>query len=533
MFKDEDTICAISTPPGMGGIGIVRLSGPGSVGIARHIFYPQNNNVGEKLRSHRIYYGKVVNPVTGEAVDEALMSVMLAPKTYTREDIVEINCHGGPVAVKKTLELAVASGARLAEPGEFTKRAFVNGRIDLTQAEAVMDVIASATELSLSAAVSQLSGGLKEKIVAVRDRLSELLALTEVSIDFSEEDIDYVPVDGLRAMGAEARKMVRALLLTYDEGRVLREGLRVAIVGAPNVGKSSLLNLLARAERAIVTEIPGTTRDTVEEMINLGGVPVRVIDTAGIRHSHDIVEREGIRRSEEALLQADLALLVLDGSRALTDEDRAIIGKVNKNKHIVIINKSDLPQRLTPTPLTPLPRVGRGNGRQQLAGEGGTLAPCPSPGGRLGKEVEGEMARLGVHGAFSLKGVLGDVAVVRLSAKTGEGLDELTSRVKEAIFAGDWRKEVNPAEDFGEKRVGTPFGDVRADMPMINLRHKGCLERAEAALLRFDKGCRDGLSQEFLAVELRDALDSVGEVVGGKTPEDVLDMIFSRFCIGK
>jgi tRNA modification GTPase len=501
MFKEEDTICAISTPPGMGGIGIVRLSGPGSVGIARRIFYPQNHHVGENLRSHRIYYGKVVNPGTGEAVDEALLSVMLAPKTYTREDIVEINCHGGPVAVKKTLELAVAAGARLAEPGEFTKRAFINGRIDLTQAEAVMDVIASTTELSLSAAVSQLSGGLKGKIEAVRDKLSEILALTEVSIDFSEEELDYVPVEGLRAMGDEARKMLRALLDTYDEGRVLREGLRVAIVGAPNVGKSSLLNLLARAERAIVTEIPGTTRDTVEEMVNLGGVPVRVIDTAGIRQSHDIVEREGIRRSEEALLQADLALLVLDGSRPLSEEDSHIIEKIKHYRHLVIINKSDLPQTLGLRP--PLP----------VAGEGNYMVDA--------------------HEESSLTALLGGDVPVWLSAKTGAGLDELKARVKAAIFAGSWRREASPAGAFGEKRVDAPFGETHIVAPMINLRHKGCLERAEAALLRFDAGAGDGLSQEFLAVELRDALDSVGEVVGGTTPEAVLDMIFSRFCIGK
>ncbi|MGA2192585.1 MAG: tRNA uridine-5-carboxymethylaminomethyl(34) synthesis GTPase MnmE, partial [Nitrospirota bacterium] len=268
--SDSDTIAAIATPPGHGGIGIVKISGLHAVEILDSFFAPKSDKVGNRYQSHRVYYGKVVSPETGEMVDEAIATVMLAPRTYTREDIAEINCHGGPAAVKRTLELALSAGARLAEPGEFTKRAFLNGRIDLTQAEAVMDVIASTTELSLQAAVGQLRGGLKERIVALRDSLMELMALTELSIDFPEEEIDYVPIEGLRERSEAARGMISALLSTYDEGRALREGLKVAIVGSPNVGKSSLLNLITRSDRAIVTEIPGTTRDTVEELVNLG-----------------------------------------------------------------------------------------------------------------------------------------------------------------------------------------------------------------------------------------------------------------------
>jgi len=461
MPEHTDTICAVSTPLGQGGIGIVRLSGPAAVEIANLIFIPINSKVGNKLQSHQLIYGNVVKPGTKEAVDEALLTVMRAPRTYTREDVVEINCHGGPAAVRKVLELAVSAGARLAEPGEFTKRAFLNGRIDLTQAEAVMDVIAAGTELSLAAAVNQLRGGLKGRLESLRESLVSLLALTEVSIDFPEEEIDYVPMDGLRTKGADAREKVANLLSTYDEGRVLREGLSVAIVGRPNVGKSSLLNLLARSDRAIVTDVPGTTRDTVEELINLAGVPVRVIDTAGIRQSHDIVEKEGIRRSEETMNQADLVLLVLDGSQEITEEDRALIKKVQGKVFIPVVNKSDLPAMI---------------------------------------------------GESSLRAVLKDNVPVCISAKSGDGLEALTARVKEFAFGG---------------------GEAKLPEVAINLRHRLALEKAEAALARFDTGCGEGLSAELLAMELKDALDAVGEIVGASTPDDVLNKIFNEFCIGK
>ena len=462
MKETSDTICAISTPLGMGAIGMVRLSGSGAVGIAEKIFRPNNPEVGIKDHSHRIIYGKVVNPADGGIVDEALLTFMKAPRTYTREDTIEINCHGGPAAVRRVLGLAASAGARLAFPGEFTRRAFMNGRIDLTQAEAVMDVIAARTEASLQAAVSQLGGGLRQKVGAVREGMAALLALTEASIDFPEEENDYIPVEDLKAKGEAILSGVRNLLATYDEGRILRDGLRAAIIGRPNVGKSSLLNRLAGAERAIVTETPGTTRDTVEETINAGGVPVRVMDTAGIRDGGDEAEREGVRRSLMALADCDLALLVLDGSRPLADEDRAIMEKLSKINHITIINKMDLPQALD----TAAPQFNEGR----------------------------------------------DGSFLRVSAKTGEGLDALTARVREAAFGG---------------------GRERPPEASINLRHRICLERAGAALERFDSGCREGLSPEFLALELREALDAVGEVVGRTAPEEILDMIFERFCIGK
>lgn len=474
--NENDTICAISTPLGMGGIGIVRLSGGDAIPILARIFSFKDSKSG--LKSHRIYYGCVINPEDGTVVDEALATVMKAPRTYTREDVVEINCHGGPAAVRKVLELAVKAGARLSEPGEFTKRAYLNGRIDLTQAEAVMDVIASTTEASLAAAVGQLGGGLRQRIEGVREDLISLLALTEVSIDFPEEEIDYVPLDGLAEGGAAAKEKINRLLSTYDEGRLLREGLRLAIVGAPNVGKSSLLNLLTKSDRAIVTDIPGTTRDTVEETVNLGGVHVRLIDTAGIRHSEDAVEKEGIKRSEKAMAEADLVLLVLDGSREINAQDIEIIEKIKskdplsfgkkkgnkENRHLIIlVNKSDLTLKIN----------------------------------------------LKIFGGYPFykKG-----SEVSLSSKTGEGLDGLIARIKEAVFSG---------------------GIGRAPEAAINLRHKVALEKAAAALDRFGDGCDRGLSQEFLALELRDALDAVGEIVGTTAPEDILNKIFNDFCIGK
>jgi len=470
METDKDTIAAISTPPGMGGIGIVRLSGPDAVGIVQRMFVPASAVVGGKYKSHRIIYGQVVNPVDSAVVDEALVSVMLAPKTYTREDVAEINCHGGPVAVKKTLELALLAGARLAEPGEFTRRAFMNGRIDLTQAEAVMDLIASKTEASLAAAVGQLRGGLKEDVEEIREVVVKLLALTELSIDFSEEDVDAAPASELRALGVSALDKIKKLLGTYEEGRILREGLALAIVGRPNVGKSSLLNRLAGKERAIVTDVPGTTRDTVEEFINVGGLPVVVIDTAGIRESSDAIEREGVRRSIEALQKADLALLVIDGSAPLTGEDMALIDRVRGAgggrgaAFIPVVNKSDLP----PT-------------RNVMDGLG------------LGE-------------------LFGDEKPVLISAKTGAGMEELVGRVREKVLKG---------------------GHERTPGAAINLRHKAALAKASEALSRYGRGVDESLSPEFLALELREALDAVGEVVGATTPEDVLNRIFNEFCIGK
>lgn len=459
--NDKDTICAISTPPGHGAIGIVRLTGPLSVGILSNLFVSNSNIVGDNFKSHRIYYGHVVNPRDKEVVDEVLVNVMLAPRTYTREDVVEINCHGGPAAVRSVLELCMRLGARLAEPGEFTKRAFLNGRIDLTKAEAVMDVISSTSEISLKAAMGQLKGALGDRIRRLRDGLVELKALTELSIDFVEEDVDYVSADGLVERASMLVTEIDGLVSTYDEGRVLREGMRLVIAGLPNVGKSSLMNRLLDEERAIVTEIPGTTRDTVEETTSIAGVPVRLIDTAGVRESEDAVERAGVERTEAAIRDADIVLFMLDGSRDVSDGDRELSQKLSSKKTVTVINKTD-----------------------------------------IGEDVSAEDA----------SSLCESEAVVRVSAKRGDGVDGLKTCIRDTVLG---------------------HGGGSATDVTVSLRHKNALERAVASLRRFEDGVRDGLSQEFLALELQDALDALGEIVGETTPDDVLDVIFSRFCIGK
>jgi tRNA modification GTPase len=344
-MHEQDTICAVSTAPGEGGIGIIRVSGRDAVLIASGIFRPAAESGPAPGASHTLRYGHIVDPATGGLVDEVLMSVMRAPATYTREDVVEINCHGGMVPLWRTMELLVAAGARQAEAGEFTKRAFLNGRIDLAQAEAVMDIIRAKTDLALRAASEQLQGGLSAEISALRDRLVSIIASVEAEIDFPE-DVDGESGKKLGEGVSRAVEEIDGLLSSASFGRILRDGFATAIVGRPNVGKSSLLNALLRQDRAIVTEVPGTTRDVLEEYVNVAGVPLRILDTAGIRHSHDVVEQEGIRRSLAAIGSADIVLVVLDGSQPLMPEDRLVLDKVAGKKAIAVINKSDLPQKL-------------------------------------------------------------------------------------------------------------------------------------------------------------------------------------------
>ena len=344
-MHEQDTICAVSTPPGEGGIGIIRVSGRDAVLIASGIFRPRSESGSAPGASHTLRYGHVVDPSTSELVDEALVSVMRAPATYTREDVVEINCHGGMVPLWRTMELLIAAGARQAEPGEFTKRAFLNGRIDLAQAEAVMDIIRAKTDLALQAANEQLRGGLSAEISVLRDRLISIIASVEAVIDFPED----MESEAGKTLGEEVSRVldgIDGLLSSASFGRILRDGFATAIVGRPNVGKSSLLNALLRQDRAIVTEVPGTTRDVLEEYVNVAGVPLRILDTAGIRHSHDVVEQEGIRRSLAAMGSANIVLVVLDGSQPLMPEDRLVLDAVDGKNAITVINKSDLPRKL-------------------------------------------------------------------------------------------------------------------------------------------------------------------------------------------
>ncbi len=473
--KFEDTIAAISTPLGFSGIGIVRLSGRDAIRIADEFFFSPKKKTLREAPSHRILYGyivhpakklgflsKGVNPSSEEVIDEVLVSVMRAPYTYTREDVVEINCHGGPLPLRKVLELLLKGGARLAEPGEFTKRAFLNGRIDLAQAEAVLDVISAMTERAQRAAMEQLSGGLSRKVEALRDKLIELTTFVEAYIDFPEEDIEALSLRDMNKKALEISQGLRQLIDSSRHGVLLREGLKCAIIGRPNVGKSSLLNALLQQERAIVTEMPGTTRDVIEEYLDINGLPVRIMDTAGIREARNIAEKEGVQRSLKAMQGADVVLLVLDGSEHLHDTDRQLIEESESKNTILVINKIDL----------------LGTSQCDIS--------------------ELSLSRLR--------------PMVKISALKGTGLEELRNKILD-IALGD--------------KLSSGYGIV------TNIRHVKALEMALVRIDSFIEGLNRNLSPELLSIELKEALDAIGEIIGITTPQDILNKIFSSFCIGK
>jgi tRNA modification GTPase len=470
----DDTIAAISTPLGEGGIGIVRLSGRDAIPIAEKLFSSPKNKKLSQAESHTLTYGFIHDPSANTTIDEVLVSIMKAPNTYTKEDVVEINCHGGLLPLRKTLERVLKEGARLAEPGEFTKRAFLNGRIDLSQAEAVIDLIRAKTDESREAALEQLSGGLSEKIVGLRERIASLCAHIEAYIDFPDEEIEPASMESIQN---ELHSIIDALMLlskSFEEGRFFREGLKVAIVGRPNVGKSSLLNALLNRERAIVTEIPGTTRDVLEEYLNIAGLPVRIMDTAGIRETHEMAEKEGVARSLRAIGDADLVIGIIDGTNALHEEDFVVLEKIKEKKNIIAVNKSDLTSA-------------EDGLEKKLAPYSGTI--------------------------------------VKISAKTGDGLELL----KEAIIDVGIG---HPLKARGEQSV---IGQLEESNGVIvtNLRHKVAIDNALNALTNASAAIQSFLPLEIVAMEMRDGLDRVGEVVGAVTTEDILNRIFSEFCIGK
>lgn len=454
MFN-EDTIAAISTSIGHSGIGIVRLSGINSIRITDKIFISPKKKSLKKTPSHRIIYGHIINS-NKKIIDEVLVSVMRAPHTYTREDIVEINCHGGPVPLRRILELVLKAGARLAEPGEFTKRAFLNGRIDLAQAEAVLDIINAMTEQSRKAAIEQLGGGLSKKTGAIRKDLIKLTAFVEAYIDFPEEDIELPSLKNMKKMALKIQNSLKKLVDSSQYGIILREGVKTAIIGRPNVGKSSLLNALLEQDRAIVTAVPGTTRDIIEDYLNIQGIPVKIMDTAGIRQVKNIAEKEGVKRSLRAIKDADMVLIVLDGSEDLHDTDRELIKKSKRENTILVINKTDLTQKI-----------------------------------RLKKS---------------------DRQSVRVSALKGTGLNELKERIVETSLKGK---------------------SLFSTGVVTNTRHLYALEKALASINSFIEASAKKISPEFLSVELRDALDAIGEIIGITTSEDILNEVFSKFCIGK
>jgi tRNA modification GTPase len=454
----EDTIAAIATPIGEGGLAVVRISGRDALRVADRCFDPAGKGavMPSAAPTHTIHFGHIVR--REQNIDEVLLSVMRAPRTFTREDVVEITCHGGVLASKLVLDTVLESGARLAEPGEFTRRAFLHGRIDLAQAEAVADLIHARTELALRAANEQSAGRLSRKIEELRQQMLHALAHVEAHIDFPEEDIAPDTRDGLVGRLEDGIAFMDELLRTADEGRILRRGIRAAIIGRPNAGKSSLLNQLLGHERAIVSAIPGTTRDTIEETANIRGIPVVFIDTAGLRHARDEIEQEGIRRSRQSLQNAELVLHVLESSQALEQADLDAVKSGDAKQRILVLNKIDLPRRLD------LP------------------AGIPGP-------------------------------VVHVSCVTGEGIEPLKDAIKELIWSGSINAETVQV--------------------MINSRHQDALNRARRGATAALSALRNGRTLELVALDLRIAVNAIGEVTGQTATEDLLDMIFSQFCIGK
>ena len=474
----DDTIAAIATPLGEGGLAVVRISGPQTLAVADKSFLPvgENSLKPSAAATHTIHYGKIVRQ--GRSVDEVLVAVMRAPHTFTREDTVEITCHGGILPAKLVLDTLLENGARLAEPGEFTRRAFLNGRIDLAQAEAVADLIHSRTELALAAANEQLAGKLSQRINALRDEMMRTLAHVEAHIDFPDEDISPDTKEQLLKRLEHGVAFMDELLRTANEGQILRRGIRAAIVGRPNAGKSSLLNQLLGHNRAIVSPIPGTTRDTIEETANIRGLPVVFIDTAGLREARDEIEQEGVRRSHESLARAEFILHVLDASEQFTPADEKYFAEFAGKKRILVVNKIDLPRKWDAEELERRPpaRHETSKSSQQAVPEAG-------------------------------------VPIVDVCCLSGQGIEALKDAIKELVWSGE----------------------ITAGMlqVMINSRHQDALTRARVATQRTLDVLRAGETLELAAGELRIAVNAVGEIVGKTTTEDLLDSIFSQFCIGK
>jgi tRNA modification GTPase len=472
----EDTIAAIATPLGEGGLAVVRISGAQAFAVAGKIFLPvgKNSLKSSAAKSHTVHFGKIVRGQ--KTIDEVLLAVLRAPRTFTREDTIEISCHGGILPAKLVLDAILESGARLAEPGEFTRRAFLNGRIDLAQAEAVADLIHSRTELALAAANEQLAGKLSQRINELRDDLMKTLAHVEAHIDFPDEDISPDTKAQLLKRLENGIAFMDELLRTANEGQILRRGIRAAIVGLPNAGKSSLLNQLLGHDRAIVSPIPGTTRDTIEETANIRGLPVVFIDTAGLREGRDEIEVEGIRRSRKSLEKAELILHVLDASEPLTSADEIYLAEFAAKKRILVRNKTDLPVKL------------------ELPPERRASARLESSHSQLAEQMLG-------------------VPLVDVSCLSGQGIEALKDAIKNLVWSGKI--------EAGMLQV------------MINSRHQEALGRARAATVRTLDALRADATLELVALDLRIAVNAVGEIVGKTATEDLLDSIFSQFCIGK
>lgn len=488
----NDTIAAIATALSDSGIGIVRISGDQALEIADSILRTKG---GKKfissVKSHTIHYGFVVENIDEQKsmkiIDEVMVSVFHAPKSYTKEDVVEINCHGGVLVTKKVLELVLHAGARLAEPGEFTKRAFFNGRIDLAEAEAVMDLIHSKNELALKASTAQLRGDLSDKIRSMREEILYEIAFIESALD----DPEHISLDGYQDRLQEKCNQlideVQRLLDTADHGKMIKEGISTVILGKPNAGKSSLLNMILGQERAIVTDIAGTTRDALEEYVNLRGIHLNVIDTAGIRDTEDVVEKIGVEKARKYATDADLILYVVDTSVELDENDREILSMIGDKKTIFLLNKSDLVQKVSEKDLLALLN------QRSLSNNQDGLADSNS------NFVESSQER--------------QISMISTSAAFGKGLEELESEIEKLFFHGDIKQN---------------------DQIMItNLRHKEELGNVKSSLLLVKQSLEDGMPEDFYSIDLMQAYASLGNILGEEVGDDLVEEIFSKFCMGK
>ncbi len=459
----DDTIAAIATPRGEGGIGIIRISGPLAIQIASHIFHPSQAVSADKLPTHTLTHGHIIDTTSSnEIIDEVLLGIMRAPKSYTTEDIVELNCHGGIATLTNVLDLVVKTGARLAEPGEFTKRAFLNGRLDLTQAESVAELISAKTELSRKIAIDALAGKLSKRVNQLSDKLATLLAEVEASIDFPDEDFDFMHTDIQLQNAHTIQRDIEHLVKTASEGQLIKDGVNVAILGKPNVGKSSLFNALVETSRAIVTDIPGTTRDTIHETINIDGLMINLIDTAGLRQTDNIVEQQGVEKSRDVLRKAEFLLLMFNASQTMNDADIELLQIANSHHAILILNKIDLPIHLPP---------------------------------------------------HILKEHSPKTRIIQTAITEGKGIDTLKTAIRDEFLSGEIT--------LGESPIVT------------NTRHYNALRRSHEALNDVITSLENEMPPDLVSVDIRISLDALGDIVGKTTTEDILDRIFSQFCVGK
>ena len=458
----DGTIAAVATPPGEGGIGIIRISGKSALSIADKLFLNIEKKKLSELEERKLSYGHIIDPKTDGVIDEVMTVFMSGPKTYTTEDVVEIHCHGGIIPVRRILELVLDCGAEPAECGEFTKRAFLNGRIDLSQAEAVMDLISAKTDSSFDMSLRQLKGSLSSEVTTLIDSLMEMLAHIEASIDFPEDDVEEMAYEKLLRDSTDVLSKIDHLIESFNTGKILKDGLKTVILGKPNVGKSSLMNAILRENRAIVTDIPGTTRDIIEEYVNIKGIPLKVVDTAGIRETEDLVEQLGVDRAKDILEQSDLAIVVFDASRELDSEDLEIIELVRSRKSIVLLNKTDLSKKLTE------------------------------------KDIES---------------YLPSSKIINTAITEGSGIDKLEQLLHDMFMSSDVK--------------------ITDSVVINNTRHRDLLMKSKKNMTEAIESINISLPIDCIEVDIKNAIENLGEITGDSVGEDIINTIFKNFCIGK